>query len=81
MSRWCSRGSRDCVRLIVEDHGVGVNGSKGSRGFGMQSMKERAEAIGGHLEISRKPEGGTRVELIVKPWVARRASSQAAVSL
>jgi signal transduction histidine kinase len=51
------------VRLSVVDDGVGFDvAGAGGRGLGLNSMKERAEAIGGILEIiSRK--SGTRVKI------------------
>ena len=51
--------------LEIEDHGKGITDSKGQRGIGMVAMRERAEILGGGLEISQPIEGGTRVRLRV----------------
>ena len=39
-------------------------------GLGLRAMRERAEAIGGTLRISRRSGGGTRVELLIDPVAA-----------
>lgn len=52
------------MRLEVVDEGVGFeDGQQASRGFGLTTMRERAEALGGHLRIDSRPGAGTRVEL------------------
>jgi len=30
-------------------------------GYGIRGMRERAEYLGGHLDVKRHPEGGVRV--------------------
>jgi signal transduction histidine kinase len=55
------------IRCSISDDGIGfdvriLNGSShGSRGLGFVGMKERAEAIGGTLDVSSDPGGGTVV--------------------
>jgi signal transduction histidine kinase len=50
----------------IEDHGVGVpDPGRTRRGLGLVAMRERAELVGGHLEIGRSDQGGTRVRLRV----------------
>jgi len=55
------------ARLMVDDDGVGLAGrhgrKKGPGGVGMNAMSERAELIGGTLEVTERPGGGTRVML------------------
>lgn len=57
------------VRLTVEDDGAGfVSGAKPSEGrpsFGLVGMRERAELLGGTVEIQSEPGRGTRVEVEV----------------
>jgi signal transduction histidine kinase len=53
------------LRLVVEDHGVGMPGSQSRRGIGLISMRERAGLLGGVLEFSNPAAGGVRVALIV----------------
>ena len=50
------------LRLAVVDDGVGIAGDVAS-GVGLQSMQERADAIGAVLSVGRGAGGGTRVEL------------------
>jgi signal transduction histidine kinase len=47
--------------LTVKDDGVGFDLSRIEKGVGLDSMRERLEAIGGQLSISSEPVGGTRV--------------------
>ena len=55
----------DGVRLTVEDDGVGLPeaGALSGDGLGLESMQQRAQAIGGRLRLSRGPRGGTLVEI------------------
>jgi signal transduction histidine kinase/ligand-binding sensor domain-containing protein len=55
----------DGVRLTVEDDGVGLPDPEAppGDGLGLESMQERARAIGGQLRLSRRPQGGTVVEI------------------
>lgn len=58
------------VRLTVEDDGAGFEsgepGSTGERpGFGLRSMHERAELLGGQLRITSTPGEGTSVEAVL----------------
>jgi signal transduction histidine kinase len=55
-----SNGSR--LELTVEDDGVGNAGPR-ERHWGLQTMRERAEGVGAHLDISPRPNGGTVVSL------------------
>jgi PAS domain S-box-containing protein len=57
----------DGVKIQVEDDGRGfdLQMSALSRGFGLLSMQERAERIGGALTIHTMPGAGTKVHLVV----------------
>ena len=65
----------EAIVLVVEDDGVGVrSGSTSKTTMGMSGMRERAEAVGGSLEIEPTPEGGTTVLAripLVAPAVGR----------
>jgi signal transduction histidine kinase len=55
----------DEITLSISDAGIGfVPGeSPGNpRGWGLAGMKERAESVGGRLQVESRPEGGTTVE-------------------
>jgi signal transduction histidine kinase len=53
------------LQLTVHDNGKGFNLDRTRRGFGLQSMQERAAAIGARMDITSAPMDGTtiRVEL------------------
>ncbi len=54
------------LELNVEDHGKGFAGPGAtSTGIGLVGMRERAELIGGTLELSQPESGGTLVRLSV----------------
>lgn len=48
------------LEITVDDDGRGSNGA-GSVGYGLQGMRERAEAVGGRLHAGPRAEGGFRV--------------------
>ena len=67
---------RDRVaRLEISDNGIGFDTSRGiglvagaelpSSGYGMLSMAERAELVGGTLEVRSRPGAGTTVAVVV----------------
>jgi signal transduction histidine kinase len=53
----------DALELEVEDHGKGIVAGKNDRGIGLVAMRERAEIIGGTLELLKPLSGGTTVRL------------------
>ena len=62
-------GQRQFV-LSVRDDGKGIDpevlGEQGRRGhWGLAGMRERAELIGGHLEVSSELQSGTEVKLSI----------------
>jgi signal transduction histidine kinase len=61
------------LELAIEDRGSGIpaqaSGAESARGMGMVSMRERAELIGGELDVSRSARGGTIVHLRVPACV------------
>ncbi len=50
------------ILLNVRDDGVGYAPSGSKRSFGVQTMRERAQSVGGRLAICAGSEGGTEVE-------------------
>lgn len=55
----------ESLELEVEDHGAGLGVQKGKPGIGLVAMRERAELLGGSLELLRPAPGGTLVRLRV----------------
>lgn len=55
------------VEIMIEDDGQGfdVAALDPHRGFGLRSMKGRAEAVGAHFEVKSWPGGGTKVVILV----------------
>jgi signal transduction histidine kinase len=56
----------DEIVLIVEDDGVGFDMRRVEKGVGLDSMRERLEAIGGQLSISSDNLRGARVMATVR---------------
>jgi signal transduction histidine kinase len=58
------RQAGSALRLIVRDNGKGFDpAALNGRGFGMESMRQRASKIAGTLEVRSQPMGGTTVDL------------------
>jgi two-component system sensor histidine kinase UhpB len=57
------------VAVTVSDDGVGFDPARiaasGNSGFGLFSVKERLTHIGGSVEIESRPDGGSRITLIM----------------
>jgi signal transduction histidine kinase len=56
------------VSLTVTDDGQGfdVDAALAEDRFGLRGMRERAELVGGALEVTSAPGAGTTVRLIVE---------------
>lgn len=59
--------SEKALEVQVEDHGKGFVRGTGQRGIGLVGMRERAELIGGELQVTQPAGGGTLVRL----WIPR----------
>jgi hypothetical protein len=55
----------DTLTLLVEDDGIGIpDGAQGNRlSHGIAGMRQRVRALHGEFAISRRPEGGTLIEV------------------
>lgn len=51
------------MRLQVVDEGAGFDDEQPRKGFGLVTMRDRAEALGGKLRIDSRRGAGTKVEL------------------
>ncbi len=55
----------DEIMLTLEDDGVGFNAQKVTDGYGLMSMKNRAAAVGGFVQIDSRAGKGTNVLLTI----------------
>lgn len=74
---------RERLELEVADRGAGfrvdAGPTGGGRGLGLVSMRERAELLGGDLDVEQPPGGGTVVRLVVpRCTAAARAHGEVA---
>jgi signal transduction histidine kinase len=53
-----------CVRLSLQDNGIGLSGDH-YEGFGLRGMRERVAQVGGTMTVSRTPCGGVTVAVEV----------------
>ncbi|MCA0971993.1 GAF domain-containing sensor histidine kinase [Halobacillus litoralis] len=61
----------DGVQLLVEDHGRGFDPEeKTCRTLGLTSMKERAQLLGGTLQVDSEKGKGTTIHVFI-PWVKK----------
>jgi two-component system, NarL family, sensor histidine kinase DevS len=59
------RGEEDAVRVEVRDDGRGLDPDSVDSSRGLTGMRERAELLGGELEVAAGPGGGTTVSVRV----------------
>ena len=56
------------IRVAVEDDGVGIKDAEPpTHHYGLAIMRDRAATLGGTLQVARRAEGGTCVELEFSP--------------
>jgi len=64
---WVELGSPDpdFIRVAVRDHGIGFDDAiNASPGFGLFSLRERLELMGGKLEIHSKTDQGVEAVIL-----------------
>jgi two-component system, NarL family, sensor histidine kinase UhpB len=54
----------EALRLLIEDDGVGLP-EEHRFGLGLIGMSERVHTLGGAMRMERRPEGGTRIEVLL----------------
>jgi signal transduction histidine kinase len=52
----------DAATLTIADNGCGFDTNAASHGVGLDSMRERLEALGGRLRVESKPGAGTTIK-------------------
>jgi signal transduction histidine kinase len=66
------------VKVVVQDDGQGFEPGEATRlgrgSFGLQSMRERAELMGGSFEVESRPGAGTKV-IVLLPVSGQGAAS------
>jgi two-component system nitrate/nitrite sensor histidine kinase NarX len=69
------------IRVAVEDDGVGIKDAEPpTHHYGLAIMHDRAATLGGTLQVARRAEGGTRVELEFAPRGPFQAAAKAATA-
>lgn len=53
----------DCLHVTVRDDGIGTNLDGSKYHFGLQTMRERAESVGGRMSIESTIGKGTQVQI------------------
>lgn len=71
-------------RLRVRDDGKGIDEEtlrrRSARHFGLPGMRERAEIVGGHLEVWSKLNSGTQVDLSIPGGIAYDGAAHQSVT-
>lgn len=60
-----SDGEGAGMRMTIEDNGKGFDPDSSFPGLGLRTMRERAAAAGGNLQIDSAPGAGTRVHCVL----------------
>jgi len=59
-------GDRVWMRVTDDGDGFDLDAPRSSQSFGLTSMRERAESLGGRFDISSTPGTGTTIEVVVR---------------
>ena len=62
------------ISLTVCDNGVGLQFAAAQPGLGILGMRERVSALGGQLELTRLPSGGTQLQVLL-PLVCTKVAA------
>lgn len=64
------KGADGDVMVVIEDDGVGIpEAAERLHHYGLAIMEERARTLNGAMHIARRPQGGTRVEVVFRAAV------------
>ena len=64
-SPFACTGRESAIRMVVRDWGCGFDPSAHPAGFGLTSMRERAQSVGAVLTVSSEPGFGSQVEVVL----------------
>jgi signal transduction histidine kinase len=67
----------DTIRINIEDDGHGYQ-PEAAKGYGIESMRSRAQKLGGSIDIVSAPSSGTSVRLLIPCRVATVSQPRAA---
>jgi signal transduction histidine kinase len=59
------KNSREFIKLQVIDDGVGIVDQISKHSFGIKTMQERANTVGGSMEMNSFPGKGTKVTCLL----------------
>lgn len=59
------RNGRRVIRIV--DDGRGLDEGSARRGQGLNNMRTRSSAIGGRFRLTSQPDGGTALEIVLRP--------------
>ncbi|GAB1469683.1 hypothetical protein MASR2M66_05600 [Chloroflexota bacterium] len=63
VSIWKEKGKDfDCIHMQIVDDGIGFQTASSRRNFGLHTMRERAESVGGNLFIQSAIGKGSRIQ-------------------
>jgi signal transduction histidine kinase len=69
------RSGNVVVRIRDNGRGLAAADSRKTRSFGVLGMRERAYVLGGELNISSPPQGGTQIEAVIPIFGKGRGTS------
>lgn len=63
-----TRNKHGQIHIMIQDDGIGIpEVTHKTNHYGIAILSERTESLNGHISISRRPEGGTNVDLTFYP--------------
>lgn len=68
------------IEIRIEDDGAGYDPAQPAGGRGLGTMRERAQALGGSIEIASRPGGGTTITFVLPASLAARQPSELGLS-